>query len=71
MMQGILTLHTLHLGVAGVSDRTCAAGSMQAGLANGICPTGVYITCVPAGAIHTLVGVPTVPVYGTGGHRGH
>jgi len=61
----------LDLGIASVANGTGAARSMQAGLANSIGPAGIYVTCVPAGAFNTLVWVPTVPVYRTGGHRGH
>lgn len=61
----------LDLGVAGVADGTGAARCMQAGLAYSIGPAGIYVTCVPAGAVHTLVRVPAVPVHRTGGHRGN
>lgn len=43
---------------------------MQTGLADSVRTTWVYIACVPAGTLDTLVRVPTVPVYCTGGHWG-
>ena len=43
---------------------------MQTGLADSVRATWVYIACVPAGTLDTLVRVPTVPVYCTGGHWG-
>lgn len=43
---------------------------MQTGLADSIRAAWVYIAGVPAGALDTLVRVPAVPVYSTGGHWG-
>jgi hypothetical protein len=44
---------------------------MQARLADGIGPTGVYVACVATGALYTLLRVTAVPVYCAERHRGH
>ena len=49
--------------VACVADGAGAGGCMQTGLADSIRAAWVYIACVSAGALDTLVRVPTVPVY--------
>jgi hypothetical protein len=64
-------LQTLDLGVACVADWAATAGGMQTRLADGVGPAGIYVACVPAGSLDTLVRVSTVSVYRAGGHWGH
>lgn len=56
-------LEALDLRVACVADGTGAAGGMQPGFADRVGPTGIYITCIPAGSIDTLVRISAIPVY--------
>lgn len=53
----ILTFQTLDLRVARVPDGTGAARGVRARLADGVGPARIYIACVPAGAVNTLVRV--------------
>jgi hypothetical protein len=66
-----LTSHAAGPGVPGISNRTSAAGGMQARLADGVGAAGFHVARVAARALHTLVRVGAVTVRLTARHCRH